>query len=177
MPVPPGFTITTEACNAYMAGGKEPIPQNVGPPVGADGLTPSGSIDVLSTGDWVFPGYATHPPSWTLTADATPVTPDPQRAELARRVADKFGPMTAFPTLDEYRQLARETGFEVTVVDDVTPGLVPSFKVVRKLLQRAGREEMAWATDMIEAQLRQQVSRYVILAFDATTPASAPPAW
>jgi hypothetical protein len=24
-----------------MAGGKEPIPQNVGPPVGADGLTPS----------------------------------------------------------------------------------------------------------------------------------------
>ena len=106
-------------------------------------------------------------------ADAAPVTPDPQRAEFARRVADKFGPMTAFPTLDEYRQLARETGFEVTVVDDVTPGLVPSFKVVRKLLQRAGREEMAWATDMIEAQLRQQVSRYVILAFDATTPASA----
>ena len=44
---------------------------------------------------------------------------------------------------------------------------------MRKLLQRAGREEMAWATDMIEAQLRQQVSRYVILAFDATTPASA----
>ena len=40
-----------------------------------------------------------------------------------------------FPTLDEHRQLARETGFEVTVVDDVTPGLVPSFKVVRKLLQ------------------------------------------
>ena len=110
-------------------------------------------------------------------ADATPVTPDPQRAELARRVADKFGPMTAFPTLDEYRQLARKTGFAVTVVDDVTPGLVPSFKVVRKLLQRAGCEEMAWATDMIEAQLRQQVSRYVILAFDATTPASAPPAW
>jgi SAM-dependent methyltransferase len=109
-------------------------------------------------------------------ADAAPVTPDPQRAELARRVADKFGPMTAFPALDEYRQLARETGFEVTVVDDVTPGLVPSFKVVRKLLQRAGREEMAWATDMIEAQLRQQVSRYVILAFDATTPASAPAA-
>jgi cyclopropane fatty-acyl-phospholipid synthase-like methyltransferase len=106
-------------------------------------------------------------------ADAAPVTPDPQRAEFARRVADKFGPMTAFPTLDEYRQLARETGFEVTVVDDVTPGLVPSFKVVRKLLQRAGREEMARATDMIEAQLRQQVSRYVILAFDATTPASA----
>jgi hypothetical protein len=32
---------------------------------------------------------------------------------------------------------------------------------VRKLLQRAGREEMAWATDMIEAQLRHQVSRYV----------------
>jgi hypothetical protein len=84
--------------------------------------------------------------------------------------------MTAFPTLAEYRQLARETGFEVTVVDDVTPGLVPSFKVVRKLLQRAGREEMAWATDMIEAQLRQQVSRYVILAFDATTQASAPAA-
>jgi hypothetical protein len=55
----------------------------------------------------------------------------------------------------------------------VTLGLVPSFKVVRKLLQRAGREEMAWATDMIEAQLRQQVSRYVILAFDATTQASA----
>ena len=107
-------------------------------------------------------------------ADATPVTPDPQRAEVVRRVADKFGPM--FPTLDEYRQLARETGFEVTVVDDVTPGLVPSFKVVRKLLQRAGREEMAWATDMIEAQLRHQVSRYVILAFDATTPASAPAA-
>ena len=107
-------------------------------------------------------------------ADATPVTPDPQRAEVVRRVADKFGPM--FPTLDEYRQLARETGFEGTVVDDVTPGLVPSFKVVRKLLQRAGREEMAWATDMIEAQLRQQVSRYVILAFDATTPASAPAA-
>jgi len=47
---------------------------------------------------------------------------------------------------------------------------------VRKLLQRAGREEMAWATDMIEAQLRHQVSRYVILAFDATTPASAPAA-
>ena len=58
----------------------------------------------------------------------------------------------------------------------MTPGLVPSFKVVRKLLQRAGREEMAWATDMIEAQLRHQVSRYVILAFDATTPASAPAA-
>ena len=107
-------------------------------------------------------------------AAATSEPPDPQKAELARRIAEKFGPMTAFPTLDEYRQLARETGFEVTVVDDVTPGLVPSFKVVRKLLERARREEMAWATDMIEAQLRQEVSRYVILAFEATTPASAP---
>jgi SAM-dependent methyltransferase len=109
-----------------------------------------------------------------VPAAATSEPPDPQKVEFARRVAEKFGPMTAFPTLDEYRQLARETGFEVTVVDDVTPGLVPSFKVVRKLLERAGREEMAWATDMIEAQLRQEVSRYVILAFEATTPTSAP---
>jgi ubiquinone/menaquinone biosynthesis C-methylase UbiE len=84
--------------------------------------------------------------------------------QLVERVTRIYGP-SSFQTVEAYRRLAQETGFEPTVEDDLTHGILPSYPVARRLLGRVS-EEAAWATEMIEAELATEVSRYLILSFD-----------
>ena len=94
--------------------------------------------------------------------------PTPDGARLAQRVAQAFGPTTPFPTMAQYRDAARETGFELVFSDDITAGVAPSFEPVQRMMQRAGRDDIAWATGMIGSHVREGLSRYVILSFEAT---------
>jgi len=101
-----------------------------------------------------------------LPADPIPKVMNRSAWKSVQRVSRSYGLTTRPHTLDEYRSLARETGFEVAVVDDISEGLAPGFKVVRRLMASAGCDEFAWSTEMLEAENAAKAMRYTIMALD-----------
>ena len=79
------------------------------------------------------------------------------------------GPIDIRCTLDRYRALAREAGFSVALVDDITRGTLPTYPVLRRLAPETGANRhvaAAWIL-ALETASRTGGVRYTILSFDA----------
>jgi ubiquinone/menaquinone biosynthesis C-methylase UbiE len=70
--------------------------------------------------------------------------------------------------LERYRTLARETGFERLVEDDVTANTLPTYKVVRRLLPRLGAESALRLAGLVSLEFvtRLGLLRYMLLSYE-----------
>ncbi len=83
-----------------------------------------------------------------------------------------YGPSDMRCTVNHYRQLARDTGLELTRVHDVTDNTLPSYRVLRTLVQRIAPDPIGaeQVIRRVEFTTRIGLLRYLILVFDDLAP-------
>lgn len=78
-----------------------------------------------------------------------------------------YGQVKSDFTASDYRQLAEKTGFTRSFMEDITPGTVPTYPVVRELQRRHNQADIEKVTAMAEWLARLGWVRYQVWAFDA----------
>lgn len=78
-----------------------------------------------------------------------------------------YGNVNTEFTLADYYQLAAKTGFKITLEEDITGNTLPTYPVVRRLMQEMGRSEVEKVTAGIELMSQLRLLRYLILGFEA----------
>lgn len=79
-----------------------------------------------------------------------------------------YGPCNFSCTLEDYRRLARDTGFRVACERDITANTLPTYSFLRTLSPLLGLRTLSAAAETLcaEAVSRTGLLRYVLLAFD-----------
>jgi SAM-dependent methyltransferase len=88
---------------------------------------------------------------------------------LSWHIEAATGPIDIRCTLDGYRKLAKDHGFSVHLVDDITTGTLPTYPVLRRLAPETGTNQLvaqSWIT-ALETASRIGGVRYLILGFDS----------
>ena len=90
-----------------------------------------------------------------------------QRLLFDRYVRRLVGPTDISHSRNMYVELAREHGFELEGEDDVTPNVLPTYRVLRHVARRVGRYVATahWGTSGLEMLGKLGLLRYVILGF------------
>lgn len=80
-------------------------------------------------------------------------------------VEGTYGRVNSQFTIADYQKLARESGFTLTLKEDITGNTLPTYPVVRRLLDQMGRRDSANVTAAIELISRLGLMRYLVLSF------------
>lgn len=83
-------------------------------------------------------------------------------------VSSTFGRVNSEYTLADYTQLAKDTGFTLTLKEDITTNTLPTYPVVRRLYSKIGKTNSAKVVTQTEQLSRFGLVRYLILSFTAT---------
>lgn len=84
---------------------------------------------------------------------------------LESSFAQSYGSVNSKFTLNNYQQLARKTGFQLDLIEDITRNTLPTYPVVIKLFEDMGVDPAKSATVSIDLLSRWQLLRYLILSF------------
>lgn len=87
---------------------------------------------------------------------------------LSWHIEAATGPIDIRCTLEGYRRLARDHGFSLSLVDDITRGTLPTYPVLRKLAPETGASPLIAASWIAALETASRVGgvRYIILSFD-----------
>ena len=81
-------------------------------------------------------------------------------------VSEVFGTVKGDCTLENYRDLARETGFVSRLEEDITINTIPTYPAIRSLERKRGLKQEEIVNSLSELAGRLGLIRYMILSFD-----------
>ncbi|HAC62846.1 MAG TPA: 16S rRNA (cytosine(1402)-N(4))-methyltransferase [Cyanothece sp. UBA12306] len=80
-------------------------------------------------------------------------------------ITSTYGRVDSYFTVSDYQKLAKETGFNVTSIEDITSNTLPTYPVVRQIFDHAGNSDAVKATAAVEMLAKLGLLRYVIFSF------------
>lgn len=83
-------------------------------------------------------------------------------------IGSTYGQANTEFTFGDYQKLAKSTGFNLTLKEDITRNTLPTYPVVRRLFEQIGRKDSANATGLIELASRLGLWRYLVLGFEVS---------
>lgn len=81
-------------------------------------------------------------------------------------VTKVFGDMDGNYAIENYRDLARNTGFVSGLEEDITVNTLPTYPALKKMLQNRKMKDVEGVNSLIELVSRLNLIRYMILSFD-----------
>ncbi|NJP11270.1 MAG: methyltransferase domain-containing protein [Leptolyngbyaceae cyanobacterium RU_5_1] len=85
--------------------------------------------------------------------------------KVVSAVEDTYGRVNSECTLADYRKLATDSGFTLTLKEDITGKTLPTYPVIRRLFEQLDKPDSAQATAEVELVSRLGLLRYLILGF------------
>lgn len=82
-------------------------------------------------------------------------------------VGKTYGKIDSRITLNEYRKLAKDTGFNVLLEEDITKNTLPTYPVVKRIFGQMGGKVDETATAQVELISSLGLLRYLILGFQS----------
>ncbi|VXD14561.1 Methylase involved in ubiquinone/menaquinone biosynthesis [Planktothrix serta PCC 8927] len=77
-----------------------------------------------------------------------------------------YGNVNTEFTLNDYQKLAIATEFNLNLKEDITRNTLPTYPIVRRFFEQAGKQDSANVTGLIEIASRLGLLRYCVLGFE-----------
>ncbi|MBD2168850.1 methyltransferase domain-containing protein [Calothrix membranacea FACHB-236] len=80
-------------------------------------------------------------------------------------ISNTYGYVDSSFSLTDYRQLAKKTGFQSIIEEDITANTIPTYQLLRRLQIEGGNANLSNSTFVAEWISRLGIVRYLILSF------------
>lgn len=81
-------------------------------------------------------------------------------------IRSTYGKVDSELTISDYQKLAKATGFNLSLKEDITRNTLPTYPIVRRFFEQVGKQDSANITASIELVSRLNLLRYWVLGFE-----------